>query len=40
MPAERRSLSGRLPEALGVPVAVFVAYQLWANLASAARPHH
>lgn len=40
VPVERTHLPGRLLVAIGVPVAVFVAYELWANLTAAAHPHH
>jgi hypothetical protein len=39
-PLERSHLPGRLLVALGVPLAAFVGYELYANLVSVAGPHH
>ncbi|MFG1706788.1 hypothetical protein ACFLIM_26720 [Nonomuraea sp. M3C6] len=38
-PAERTALPGRLLIALGVPLAVFVGYELYANVVAVAHPH-
>ncbi|MGW0805473.1 hypothetical protein [Nonomuraea sp. NPDC002799] len=40
VPAQRTHLPGRLLVALGVPLAAFVAYELYVNLVAAAHPHH
>ncbi|TMR96694.1 hypothetical protein [Nonomuraea basaltis] len=40
VPAERTPLPGRLLVAIGVPVALFVGYELYTNLVAAAHPHH
>ncbi|TMR14895.1 hypothetical protein ETD86_28010 [Nonomuraea turkmeniaca] len=37
---ERTRLPGRLLVAIGVPVALFVGYELYANVVAAANPHH
>ncbi|MEU6710457.1 hypothetical protein ABZ897_03160 [Nonomuraea sp. NPDC046802] len=39
-PAERSPLPGRLLVALGLPLAAFVGYELFANLVHPVRPHH
>ncbi|HEX4813469.1 MAG TPA: hypothetical protein VFV66_12035 [Nonomuraea sp.] len=39
-PAARTPVPGRLLVAIGVPLALFVAYELWANVVAAARPPH
>ncbi|MEO3869223.1 hypothetical protein ABGB18_10375 [Nonomuraea sp. B12E4] len=39
VPAERTPLPGRLLIALGVPLAIFIGYELYANVVAAAHPH-
>ncbi|MGP3956643.1 hypothetical protein ACTWPT_11635 [Nonomuraea sp. 3N208] len=39
-PAEGTPLTGRLLVAIGVPVALFVGYELYASIVAAANPHH
>ncbi|TDE39892.1 hypothetical protein E1295_32660 [Nonomuraea mesophila] len=39
-PADRARLPGRLMIAVGVPLGVFLAYELYTAVAAAARPHH